>query len=367
MAQNPTASGPQKPAPREPSYLLTSETPNREKWSAFLLSHPIVSAFVTAVAVLLIIVMVLAATLWWHIRPVSQLSDVETSADQPRTILLLGIDSSSSQFEAQRSDVMMLIRTRENPRWIDIVSVPRDSQVTMPKCTGSHAGEMDKLNAAFAYGSITGDDTNSGTVPDSPAAAGMSCAATALSEASGISIHDSVAITFSGATDTIDALGGVDLPTDKNGLIVRNSKRPESAASEPSATPMVRHFTGAEVLKQLRARKTVADGSDLARINRQQEILGAILDYFRQREIVDNRGTIQSISDFTILLNTLAGETKHTLGIGEMQQLLRAVVSTPVSSATLPTRMAPDGVNVAWGSQAEEFWKLYREGIDLPR
>ncbi|WP_280512871.1 hypothetical protein [Brevibacterium ravenspurgense] len=35
--------------------------------------------------------------------------------------------------------------------------------------------------------------------------------------------------------------------------------------------------------------------------------------------------------------------------------------------ATLPTRMAPDGVNVAWGSQSEEFWKLYREGIDLPR
>lgn len=110
----------------------------------------------------------------------------------------------------QRSDVITLMRIRQSPSWIDIISIPRDSLVDLPPCTGDHAtdktGEKDKLNSAFSYASVT-DEKGEGA-----AQAGMSCAAQAITDASGIPIDGTIATTFDGAAAIIDSLDGADLP-----------------------------------------------------------------------------------------------------------------------------------------------------------
>lgn len=323
--------------------------------TGFILSHPVIAAFLTAIAFLLVVALVLGTMLFLRARLVNQSGRTEALPGEDRTIAFLGLDGEGDQFEAKRSDAIMLIRIRENPHWIDVVSIPRDSQVKMPDCTGKHAGETDKLNAAYAYGSVA--DTDPDLDSGDPAAAGMACAAKTISDAAGITVNDTVAVTFSGLTDTIDALGGVDVPVSSDGLIIRDAEA-EGA--------QIKHFSGAEILQQLRARKGVADGSDLSRISRQQEVLGAVLDYYRQSGVVDNRGIIQTAHDFATLNNMILKETKHTLGLGDLQELLKSVVSTPVNFTTLPTSAADDGVNVVWGSQAEQFWQSYRDGTDLP-
>lgn len=256
----------------------------------------------------------------------------------------------------QRSDVITLMRIRQNPSWIDIISIPRDSLVDLPPCTGDHAtdktGEKDKLNSAFSYASVT-DKKGVGA-----AQAGMSCAAQAITAASGVPIDGTIATTFDGAAAIIDSLDGADLPVDDRGRIVRNPNN-----ENPNLT--TQHFTGDEVVRQVRTRKTEAGGSDLARIYHQQEIMGALLDYYRDEGLIDSSGSVSSMKEFKAFFSALTNGTATTLGINEVRDLLQRAASTPVTTAKLPTRAANDGVNVVWNEQTKQFWQTYKNGEDL--
>lgn len=319
---------------------------------AFIIRKPFLSALITAVAVLAVICVLFAALMLAQTRVGQSPTSANESTKQQKTLLILGIDSPDSSMVGHRSDVIMLMRMRENPPWIDIVSIPRDSLVDLPECAGSNAtkntGEQDKLNSAFSYGTVA-DANNLGAVQ-----AGMDCAATTLSAASGIPIDGTIATTFKGAADIIDSLEGADLPVDSEGRIVRDSANTQ-------------HFNGQGVVTQIRTRKTEAGGSDLSRINHQQEILGALLDYYRNEGIIDSSGTVNSVREFKALLTSVTNGTATTLSFNEVRSLVQRAASTPVSTATLPTRAASDGINVAWTAQTAQFWEAYANGTDLPK
>lgn len=319
---------------------------------AFIIRKPFLSALITAVAVLTVICVLFAALMLAQSRLGQPHNNASESANPQKTLLILGIDSPDSSMVGHRSDVIMLMRMRENPKWIDIVSVPRDSLVDLPECAGSNAtkntGEQDKLNSAFSYGTVA-DANNRGAVQ-----AGMDCAAKTISAASGIPIDGTIATTFQGAADIIDSLEGADLPVDKNGRIVR-----DGASTQ--------HFSGRDVVTQIRTRKSEAGGSDLSRINHQQEILGALLDFYRDEGIIDSNGAVNSVKEFKALLTAVTNGTATTLGFNEVRSLVQRAASTPVSTATLPTRAADDGINVAWTARTMQFWEAYASGVDLPK
>ena len=319
---------------------------------AFIIRKPFLAALITAVSVLTVMTLSFATLMVVQNRMNQTHNVTETSNSHQETLLILGIDSPNSSMTGHRSDVIMLMRMRHAPEWIDIVSVPRDSLVDMPKCAGSHAtkitGAKDKLNSAFAYGAIT-DTDDLGSVE-----AGMDCAAKAITAESGIPLDDTIATTFNGSANIIDSLGGANLPVDDNGRIVRESDTKQ-------------HFSGQGVLTQFRARKTEAGGSDISRINHQQEILGALLDYYRSEGIIDSTGAVNSMKEFKVLITALTNGTSTTLGLNDVRKLVQRAASTPVSTATIPTGPADDGVNVVWTDQTTQFWQAYKNGEELPK
>lgn len=327
-------------------------TSSTRRARAFIIRKPFLAALITAVSVLTVMALLLATLMLIQNRMSQTQNVADTSATHQETLLILGVDSQDSSMVGHRSDVIMLMRMRHDPEWIDIVSVPRDSLVDLPDCAGSHAtehsGKKDKLNSAFAYGSVADvDDRGS-------AQAGMDCAAMAITEEAGIPIDDTIATTFNGVTGIIDSLGGADLPVDEHGRIVREGKGEQ-------------HFSGQGVVTQLRARKTETGGSDLSRINHQQEILGALLDYYRSEGIIDSSGSVNSMKEFTALLTALTNGTATTVSLNDVRSLMQRAASTPVSTATLPTGPADDGVNAVWTQQTTQFWQAYKDGEDLPK
>lgn len=327
-------------------------TSSMRRARAFIIRRPFLAALITAVLVLTVMALSLS-TLMLAQNRMSQTQHVaETSTTHQETLLILGVDSPDSSMVGHRSDVIMLMRMRHNPEWIDIVSVPRDSLVDLPDCAGSHAtensGKKDKLNSAFAYGSAA-DVDDRGLVQ-----AGMDCAAMAITEEAGIPIDDTIATSFNGLADIIDSLDGADLPVDESGRIVREGDSNQ-------------HFSGQGVVTQLRARKTEAGGSDLSRINHQQEILGTLLDYYRSEGIIDSSGSVSSMKEFKALFTALTNGTATTLGLNDVRNLMQRTASTPVSTATLPTGPADDGINAVWTEQTTQFWQAYKNGEDLPR
>ena len=320
----------------------------------FIINHPIIAAFITAIAVLLTLVLLAGGITWWQLsRNTADSTDAyDAASGEPRNILVLGIDGDTDALEGQRSDVVMLVRIRSNPTWVDVVSIPRDSQVPMPACTGSHKGEVTKLNAAFAYGSVvTSSGTSStGSNSEDPGVKGMNCAADTLRESAGIEIHDSVVITMKGVETIVDSLGGVELPLDKDGGI----------ATLPQDKVSTQHYSGTEIVELLQVRKGAGDGSDLSRITRQQNIMRGLLNALRGKNLPDRAFLLPKLA------SVAADETVNTLSASEMRSVAGIVLNSPVGSTTLPTVPSADGANVEWEDTTVNFWNAYKTGADLP-
>lgn len=218
----------------------------------------------------------------------------------------------------------------------------------MPECAGNAAGEVDKLNAAFAYGSAAATDRKSAST------VGMSCAADAITNASGVELNDTLAVTMQGIRDIIDSRGGIELPIDAQGKIA--TKESEKVSSQT--------FSGYEVTELLRERKQIDDGSDLSRIARQQKVMTAMLQALRS----SGELSLSNLADGSLLtmVNVAARETDSFLSLDEIKDLVDRLASTPVNTVSLPTVLAEDGINVDWNDSTDAFFAAYKSGEDLP-
>lgn len=152
----------------------------------------------------------------------------------------------------RRSDTMILAHISADGNRAVLVSLPRDWYVTVPE--HREDGERvparkRKLNAAFAIG---GADLTVATVEEN----------------TGVRIDHYMEVSFLGFVRVVNALGGIDV------CVPKPVDDPKSGLSLPAGTS---HLNGVRSLKYVRARKTLGTGSDLERINRQQEFLGTMM------------------------------------------------------------------------------------------
>jgi LCP family protein required for cell wall assembly len=154
----------------------------------------------------------------------------------------------------QRSDTMMLIHVAGDRRSVTVVSLPRDSYVTIPAYTDDsgteHRAQRNKLNAAYALG-------------------GAPLLIRTVTDLTGLDINNYVEVGFAGVVNMVDALGGVDvcLPNAvddrRSGLVLPAGRS---------------HVDGETGLSFVRARYIDAT-ADIGRMERQQQFLGSM---FRQ-------------------------------------------------------------------------------------
>ncbi|MFA5505969.1 MAG: LCP family protein [Vulcanimicrobiota bacterium] len=112
-------------------------------------------------------------------------------------ILILGLDYNYDSkgilyTKGARSDTILVMSLSRESKFLNLVSIPRDTQVLIADDIG-----YDKINSAYSYGGV--EQTRE-----------------TVSRFLGIPIHHHVILKVSGAKDVVDALGGLPIDVEKN-------------------------------------------------------------------------------------------------------------------------------------------------------
>ncbi|MGC5037292.1 MULTISPECIES: LCP family protein [unclassified Streptomyces] len=224
---------------------------------------------VTAVTVVTLLVVTSVATYFWADSKLNRDVDLSKVIDRPEAgegtnYLIVGSDSRAGMSaeekkklhtgsaEGKRTDSMMILHTGSNGP--TLISLPRDSNVTIPSYKGSDSGKLyqatgrqTKLNAAYA------ED-------------GPELLVRTVEANTGLHIDHYVEIGFGGFANIVDAVGGVEMD------IPQDIKDTKSGADLKKGRQTL---DGEQALAFVRTRYALA-GSDLDRTKNQQKFLSAL-------------------------------------------------------------------------------------------
>jgi len=196
---------------------------------------------------------------WVAWTAIEKVEAIDSGTSTPgTTFLLVGSDSragltdeqarelstgTEASAEGQRTDTILLLHVPTGGGPSVLVSLPRDSFVEIPGEGGN------KLNAAFSFG-------------------GPQLLAATVEAETGIGIDSYVETGFTGFAAVVEALGGIEV------CPPAPLQDPAAGIDLPAGCQQVQ---GADALGYVRSRKTDATG-DLARVQRQREVLGGIME-----------------------------------------------------------------------------------------
>ncbi len=197
----------------------------------------------------------------------------------PVNVLLLGVDKRPSAEEGVRSDTLILVHLDPVEKWASMLSIPRDSVVSIP-----HLGYA-KINAAYSYGfnnaaAVYGD----GTAPD---AAGAALAAETVEQFLGVKVDFTAQVDFHGFEALVDSVGGVvvDVPTP---LLDAEYPTEDYGVERIYIPEGLQVMNGHTALIYARSRHA---STDFDRGRRQQVVLRALLEQVRARGLLENVAT----------------------------------------------------------------------------
>ncbi|MGW0081331.1 LCP family protein [Streptomyces sp. NPDC003393] len=222
----------------------------------------------TAVTLVTALVVTSVATYFWADSKLHRDVDLSKVIDRPETgkgtnYLIVGSDSRAGMSaedkkklhtgsaEGKRTDSMMILHVGDNGD--TLISLPRDSNVTIPKFRGSESGKIrpamgaNKLNAAYAID-------------------GPTLLVRTIEYNTGLHIDHYVEIGFAGFANIVDAVGGVEMTIDKP------FKDKWSGADFQAGR---QKLNGRQALAFVRTRHAFA-ASDLQRTKNQQKFLSAL-------------------------------------------------------------------------------------------
>jgi len=168
--------------------------------------------------------------------------ELKQEAKKPYTLLLLGVDQRGK--ERGRSDTVIMTVVRPADGAALMISVPRDAYVELP------GRGKDKMAHAYAYGE---------------AKLAMETVETLF----GVPVEHYAAVNFQGFRDAVDAIGGVELPVERD--LVNNDPGHEKFVVK-AGKPV---YNGEEALNFVRFREDA--GGDISRTQRQKQFLEAVL------------------------------------------------------------------------------------------
>jgi LCP family protein required for cell wall assembly len=263
----------------------------------------------------------------------------------PLNILLMGTDTRTDQgggFGSEteyggtgRSDTTILVHLSNDRKSAIAVSIPRDSVVNIPACTkedGTTVTERtDLFNSAFS-------------------SAGPGCTVKTIETLTGITINHAVIVDFVGFSNVVDALGGIDV------CLTEAIDEPVENGAGIQLPAGVQTLDGISALGLMRARYSLADGSDLKRIERQQELLSITIDQVTKMNLITDLPALYKV------LNAATSSLRMDAGLSDLDSLvtlstsLSSMGSKNVSFVTVPYEGTPDGNHVQWTAAANDLW-----------
>ncbi|WPP30264.1 LCP family protein [Streptomyces sp. CL7] len=244
-------------------------------------------------------------------------------------ILLIGSDSRAGAENGrygrdpgtERSDTVILLHLSAGRRSATAVSVPRDLMVDVPDCRrpdGSRSAPMfAQFNAAFEVG-------------------GSACTVRTVEKLTDIRVDHHVVVDFKGFKDMVDAVDGVE-------VCLSEPIDDEDAHLHLPAGRVT--LDGEQALGYVRARKTLGDGSDTGRIERQQRFLGALVNKVRSNGILLNPVKLYPVLDAATSSLTTDPELASLRGLYELVRGLRDIPAEGVQFLTVPRETYAGDVN----------------------
>ncbi|MFD6951928.1 transcriptional regulator [Nocardiopsis sp. TSRI0078] len=227
------------------------------------------------------------------------------------TFLVIGSDSRDAMSEesqeelsvghapGQRSDSMMLVRLNHERDRVTVVGIPRDLWVEVP------GQGPDKINAAYGHG-------------------GPQLAVRTVESLTDVRIDHYVEVDFQGFVDVVDALGGIEV------CLPEPIRDPKAQLDMAAGTHQV---GGTEALAFARTRAT--SRGDLDRIERQQQVLAAMLDKALSTETLSDPAKLTDFVD-SALSSVTVDQGLDTRTINDLAYQMRDLSMGSVTFTQVP-------------------------------
>jgi LCP family protein required for cell wall assembly len=287
----------------------------------------------------------------------NRLDDKEANAagQKPLDILLLGSDSRKggenqslggardTAGRPELADVQMLLHVSADRSNMSVVSVPRDTMVTIPECEDPESGR-------------TYPKTTTNSINTSIQHGGPGCSVATWEELTGVPIDHFMMIDFAGVVDMADAVGGVPVCVDNN---IADKKSGLRLAKGESVVK------GERALQWLRTRHGFEDGSDIGRTHAQHQYMNSMVRQLKAGTKLTDPGKMRGLAEAATEALTVDE------GLGSLDKLyrlgndLKQVPTKRITMTTMPYVYSPEapGRVLPKPRDADVIWKLLRDDV----
>lgn len=266
-------------------------------------------------------------------------------------ILIMGSDSregsngSYGNVDGARSDTTLLVHIYEGRKAATVVSIPRDSFVEIAGCKMLNGGTSDpyktKFNAAFAIG-------------------GPICTVKTVEKLTNVRINNFMVVDFEAFKKVVDAIGGVEVCLTSPAYDPIISGQGGSGLDLPAGYSTI---SGEQALAFVRARESLGDGSDLSRIERQQEFIASMVRGMTNKGLLTNPGMIYQVLNAVTSSITTNAEFASITALQDFALSLGSLKPSKINFVTTPYELVGNG-NVGWTAEADKLWAAIR--LDKP-
>ncbi|MFG2593765.1 LCP family protein [Streptomyces sp. NPDC048438] len=284
------------------------------------------------------LVLVAAGVGWWLYKKLDGNISTDTSAaaelkayekERPRpiargarNILLIGSDTRSGDNSrygrddggSQRSDTTILLHLAADRESATAVSIPRDLMAEIPSCHKDDGKATKKQFAQFNWAFELG---------------GTACTIRTVEKMTGVRVDHHMVIDFNGFKDMVDAVDGVEVCL----------KEPVDDADARLKLPAGRQkLDGEAALGYVRARKSIGDGSDTERMDRQQKFLGALVNKMQSNGVLLNPARLYPVLDAATKSLTTDQGLDSLRDLYDLVRGMRNVPTEKVQFLTVPRK-----------------------------
>ncbi|MFD5287493.1 LCP family protein [Streptomyces rochei] len=237
-----------------------------------------------------------------------------------QNVLVIGSDTRSGDANArygrddgtERSDTTILLHLSAGRDSATAVSLPRDLMVDVPGCRRPDGKRSQPVFAQFNYAYEVG---------------GSACSVRTVEKLTGIRVDHHVVVDFQGFEKMVDALDGVE-------VCLREPVDDEAARLELPAGRVT--LDGEQALGYVRARKSLGDGSDTDRMERQQHFLGALVNKVQSNDVLLNPVKLYPVLDAATSSLTTDPDLASLRGLYDLVRGLRDIPTERVQFLTVP-------------------------------
>ncbi|MFI1000157.1 LCP family protein [Streptomyces galbus] len=277
----------------------------------------------------------------------------------PLNILLIGSDARDTA-ENQKlggardtfggpplADVQMLLHVSADRSNMSVVSIPRDTLLSLPKCTDPDDG---KVYPATQGRMMANESLGRG---------GPGCTVATWEKLTGIHIDHFMMIDFSGVVSMADAIGGVPVCVDAN-VYSHTSAGKGSGLKLRKGTTSVQ---GKQALQWLRTRYGFEDDTDLARAKAQHMYMNSMVRELRASAKLTSPNKLRKLAEAATRAITVDNGLDSIKKMYDLAGELQRVPTERITMTTMPNRYV--GSRVEPTEDAETLFRMIRDDVAL--